>query len=119
MVSYHSVDMTSATDRFPIDFIGQLLQSALSTDYVTDWKRVLTELPFFLKEGGRVLPEAYHFKCGTPLGFYGSWGPFALAHHFVMFLCGEEVGCKTPLKYVILGDDILIGDPDLAQAYHR
>jgi len=52
------------------------------------------------------------------MGAYSSWATTTLAHHFVMFQACMD--CNTPwgeAKYVMLGDDVMIGDDRLAEAY--
>jgi hypothetical protein len=58
------------------------------------------------------------YSVGNPMGAYSSWATFALSHHFVMFWCCQELQVKwTSARYVILGDDVLIGDPRLGELY--
>lgn len=62
--------------------------------------------------------KSINYSVGNPMGFYSSWASFAVAHHYVMFECCARL--KIPYKeakYVLLGDDILIGDRQLASAY--
>lgn len=69
--------------------------------------------PFSLSSG-----EEVRYSVGNPMGFLSSWSSFALAHHFVMFWCCEDLGIRwSKAKYVILGDDVLIGDHRLGELY--
>lgn len=52
------------------------------------------------------------------MGAYSSWATFAVAHHYVVYHCCQLVGVEwRTAKYCLLGDDILIGDDALAEAY--
>jgi hypothetical protein len=60
----------------------------------------------------------FSYTVGNPMGFYSSWASFTLAHHFVMYRCCRELNIPyKEAKYVILGDDVLIGDHSLAKLY--
>lgn len=60
------------------------------------------------------------FSTGQPLGFLSSWPLFTLCHHIIVWLAAEEVypGIKF-YRYALLGDDIVIGDEKVAEAYLR
>lgn len=54
------------------------------------------------------------------MGAYSSWAVFAFSHHLVVFLAGKRVGQSldvTLTQYAIVGDDIVIFDEQLANAY--
>jgi len=60
------------------------------------------------------------YSVGNPMGFYSSWGSFALAHHFVVFWCCHTLGIRwSKARYVLLGDDILIGDSRIGELYQE
>lgn len=112
-ITLYSVDLTSATDRFPIDLICDVLEGVLPSTYVQAWRDVMVGYPFTTPSGKEV-----SYSVGNPMGFYSSWGSFALAHHFVVFWCCQDLGIPWGrAKYVMLGDDILIGDPRLGELY--
>jgi hypothetical protein len=52
------------------------------------------------------------------MGAYSSWNSFALTHHYLMYWCCKRlmIPWRTS-KYIILGDDVLIGDHKLAKLY--
>nr|QIR30254.1 RNA-dependent RNA polymerase [Plasmopara viticola lesion associated mitovirus 31] len=52
------------------------------------------------------------------MGFYSSWASFALIHHYIIYYCCKIVGKDwKSLDYCLLGDDIVIGDKDVGEAY--
>lgn len=116
------MDLTNATDRFPIDLIADVLRGALTPTYVEAWRNVMVGFPFTIpsrlrKEGD---PSEVSYSVGNPMGFYSSWGSFALAHHFVVYWCCQDLGIPWgTARYVLLGDDILIGDPRLGELYQK
>jgi len=109
---FYSVDLTSATDRFPIRLIEAVLKGRLTDDYVHHWHNIMVGLPFDSPLG------KVSYSVGNPMGAYSSWNSFAVAHHYVMYYCCRELGInwrKAP--YVLLGDDIVIKHNDLAKKY--
>jgi len=72
----------------------------------------------FLVDGP--VPKEVHYGVGNPMGAYSSWASFAISHHFVMFVASQRSGIPwSSAKYVILGDDVLIGDSHLAEEYRK
>lgn len=62
--------------------------------------------------------DEVRYAVGNPMGFYSSWASFAVAHHFCMFLAAKQCHQSFRLaKYAILGDDVIIGDHNLAREY--
>jgi hypothetical protein len=52
------------------------------------------------------------------MGAYSSWASLAIVHHFIVQFCAFKVGRIGWYKnYAILGDDIVIGDADVAKKY--
>ena len=115
---FHSLDLTAATDRFPISIISEVLGGHFPRHYVESWSRVMSGRPFewTTKQG----TEEVSYAVGNPMGAYSSWASFAVAHHYVVFICCKRLGIKwATAKYCLLGDDILIGDDALAEMYLR
>lgn len=52
------------------------------------------------------------------MGAYSSWAVFALTHHIIVRVAALKCG-KSPYfeAYALLGDDIVIGDDDVAREY--
>lgn len=113
---FGSVDLTAATDRFPIDFITFVLGPILPKSYLEAWREIMVGLPFDFSFGKQ--KEQVSYGVGTPMGAYTSWASFAIAHHYVMFSACQRVGIKwKDAPYALLGDDILIGDQRLCEEY--
>lgn len=110
---FYSVDLTAATDRFPIDLIESVLLGRFPNRYVKSWRDIMVGYPFRVPDGSFI-----SYATGNPMGAYSSWNSFALSHHFVMFYCCELLKMKwSEAPYVILGDDICIRHRVLAETY--
>jgi hypothetical protein len=91
-----SIDLSSATDRFPLSFTLEVLGAAGAAPQDL-W--LMKEV----SRGDWVLPDRTRISWtnGQPLGWYPSFGAFAFSHHALARLC-------QPTFYRILGDDIVI-----------
>lgn len=60
------------------------------------------------------------YRVGQPLGYYSSWALFALSHHIVIWLAADRVYADRRVfrAYAVLGDDVVIGDRGVAEAYY-
>jgi len=109
---FYSVDLSSATDRFPIEVISHLLKAQLPTSYVDAWQDVMVGYPFDYNKHKLI------YACGNPMGAYSSFNSFALTHHYIIYYCCKELGKSWKrLPYYLLGDDIVIGDKDVGDMY--
>lgn len=113
---FHSLDLTAATDRFPISVISMVLKGLLPSSFVESWVQIMVSAPFDYKRNNKL--EKVYYSVGNPMGAYSSWNSFSIAHHYIIYWCCKELGVdfKTS-KYVMLGDDILIGCDQLASKY--
>lgn len=110
---FYSIDLTAATDRFPIDLIEIVLAGRLPKPFVTMWRRIMVGFPFQLPDKSMI-----SYSAGNPMGAYSSWNSFALSHHFVMYYCCKLLKMNwSEAPYVILGDDVLIRHKCLAECY--
>lgn len=112
--TYYSVDLSNATDRFPIQLIEILLKAQLPPSYVDSWKQTMVGYPFEFQ--GKYIK----YSTGNPMGAYSSFNSFAFTHHYLIFYCCKVLGksWKT-LPYALLGDDIVIGDKDVGELYMK
>jgi hypothetical protein len=115
---FYSIDLTAATDRFPIDLIAIILKGLLPESYVDHWKKIMVNHPFKFKKSRNSEESELSYSTGNPMGAYSSWASFAVAHHYVIYYCCRELNIQwSDSKYCLLGDDIVIGDRDLAEKY--
>lgn len=111
---FYSVDLSSATDRFPIQVIKDLLRTQLPASYVDAWEQVMVGYPFDYNDDKLV------YRVGNPMGAYSSFNSFALTHHFIIYHCCRVLGKSWKrLPYNLLGDDIVIGDKEVGELYMK
>lgn len=110
---YHSIDLTSATDRFPIKLQVKVLESLIGPEKAQAWKEVMVDRPFHYED------TIVNYNCGQPMGAYSSWAVFALCHHFIVYVAAKKAGYLTKRfdNYILLGDDIVIGNDNVAREY--
>nr|UOL49043.1 MAG: putative RNA-dependent RNA polymerase [Mitoviridae sp.] len=109
---FYSVDLTAATDRFPIDLISLVLEAKLGQPYVKAWKTIMVGFPFESPKG------SLRYSVGNPMGAYSSWSSFAVAHHFVVYSCIQDLNLSwSDVPYCLLGDDIVIGHEKVGELY--
>jgi hypothetical protein len=111
--NFWSLDLKSATDRFPISLQEKLLGVMMNdTEKAELWRNTLVDRDYKLPSGGTT-----RYSVGQPMGAYSSWTAFTLTHHLVVqwsaYLC-NRAGFKD---YILLGDDIVIRDDKVAQKY--
>jgi len=62
-------------------------------------------------------PDSIFYKTGQPMGAYSSWAMMSLTHHLIVHTAAKR--SASPLKYVLLGDDIVIVGDSLATEYRK
>jgi len=106
-----SYDLSAATDRLPLDFQVQVLQS-LGIGWAQHWADLLSGRPWEF-EGKPV-----HYSVGQPIGALSSWAMLALSHHILVQIAAHRAGVKEWFShYALLGDDIVIADKSVADNY--
>lgn len=110
--SFHSIDLTTATDRFPIAIEKLILSIWFGEEYAKAWENIMVSLPF------DYLGRKIFYKTGNPMGAYSSWATFAIAHHFFIFVACKQANKRwNRCPYCLLGDDIVIADDEVAERY--
>jgi hypothetical protein len=109
-------DLSAATDRFPISVQVDVLSHLYNREVAMAWKQVLVSRPYYLKETN----TSYTYGAGQPMGALSSWGVFSLCHHVIVQIAATRVGNrKWFTEYALLGDDIVITDPLVADEYYN
>ena len=104
----HSVDLTGATDYFPLDFQLKILKKLLvNHEYISLFEE-LSRGPWNY-QGSTI-----RWLKGQPLGLYPSFGSFALAHGLLLFILNDF---RHENAFFVLGDDVVILDDRLHSRY--
>lgn len=118
--SYHSLDLSAATDRFPIELQVQLLSKIAGPFYASCWKNLMVAEPFAahnFSNSGKVEWKNIFYAVGQPMGARSSWAMFTLTHHLVVQYAAYQNGKYPFSQYILLGDDIVIYDDAVAKTY--
>jgi len=107
--AFSCFDLSSATDRLPIDLQVDILNTVLS-GLGESWKTLL-DIEWFYKG------EYYKYAVGQPMGAYSSWAMLAVTHHVIVHKAAERCKLSSFSDYAVLGDDIIIQDDKVAQEY--
>jgi hypothetical protein len=111
--SFWSLDLSSATDRFPVKLQERLLTRIFDNQKLgLSWHSILSNRRFTTPEG-----DVLSYNTGQPMGTYSSWISFTLAHHLVVYYCSQLCGLNNFNQYIILGDDIVIKNNAVAKKY--
>lgn len=111
--SFHSLDLSSATDRFPLKLQVELMRKLIGDAKAEAWARILTDLPYDYQG------KPVFYRAGQPMGAYSSWAAFTMTHHLLVFAAASEVGKSDFSAYALLGDDIVIADDAVATKYRE
>jgi len=105
----HCVDLSGATDYFPLSLQIDLLQVLYPNmvDYISLFKE--------LSRSSWVMGNTtIKWTKGQPLGLYPSFGSFALTHGMLLFYLNNYTHNN---EFFVLGDDVIILNDSLAAKY--
>jgi hypothetical protein len=113
-----SVDLKSATDRWPLYLMFELTKSLFGHEFASAAVNAALAMNIFDITFVRAKSKTVSFIAGQPLGYYSSWPLFALSHHFVVWYAAETFyRGETFDRYAVLGDDVVIADPRVSAVY--
>lgn len=104
-----SLDLSSATDRFPIALQKIVVKTKFGEEIGDLWAKVISDREFTLGD------KTIRWGRGQPLGALSSWGVFALTHHLFIRWCAGNPKFED---YIILGDDVAILNERVAKIYN-
>lgn len=104
----HSVDLSNATDYFPLEVQVKALQ-ALIGDHPSIDLFVEISRSQWLSTIGTI-----RWNQGQPLGLYPSFASFGLTHGFLLLYL---LGKSYENEFYVLGDDVIILNDDLYKKY--
>jgi len=59
----------------------------------------------------------FGYSVGQGIGFYSSWTSLALTHHVIIRECGRRAGLRGFRDYLVLGDDMVVANGEVASIY--
>lgn len=104
----HSVDLTGATDYFPLDLQLHVLRSITNRHDYINLFRDISRGEWLYRD------TKIRWKKGQPLGLQPSFASFALCHGLLLFYLN---GFKHNNAFFVLGDDVVILDSCLHASY--
>lgn len=112
---FYSMDLSSATDRFPIKVQEFVLGVLIGEEKAAAWARLMVGQPFRTPEGDSLI-----YSVGQPMGARSSWSTFTLCHHLIVHVAAKRAGKPGFFtNYMLLGDDIVIADCSVAKHYRE
>jgi hypothetical protein len=116
---YYSIDLSAATDRFPVDLQVAVLAELTSKEYAGAWERLIKAQKFCVPwEKHNGIERLVQYAVGQPMGAYSSWALFAVTHHVLVRLAAKRAGMGVRFtRYALLGDDIVINHHGVAAEY--
>jgi hypothetical protein len=125
-----SFDLSAATDRLPIRVQQSILAVMFTPAFAERWRSLLVDREYSILPPVRDRPadpihlydesEHYRYAVGQPMGAYSSWAMLALTHHAIVQFAAFRAGVDGWFRdYAVLGDDIIIGNEDVANHYLR
>lgn len=115
-----SMDLSNASDNIPLDLQLELMSRlGVSTRWI-QFYRDCCRGDWYLTSVRGGLATRISWTVGAPLGLYPVFASFTLWHHSLVQSCFHDlgtpkVGGKWP--YAIIGDDLWLGDTEVANLY--
>jgi hypothetical protein len=109
---FWSLDLTAATDRFPIWIQEKVIKAFYGFEKGEAWSNLLIGRDYATPSGDHL-----RYEVGQPMGAYSSWATFAVTHHFVVQWAALLCGYNNFDQYILLGDDIVIKNDKVALKY--
>lgn len=120
-----SFDLKSATDLIPVELYVKVLAFSLGEGLAQAWSDLLVQRDYtrIYNEDGDPRAKVFdsvRYTRGQPMGTLSSWGGLALVHHFLVYIASQRAKVQGRfLDYLVLGDDIVIGDERVADHYKQ
>ncbi|ALD60243.2 ORF [Binucleate Rhizoctonia mitovirus K1] len=109
----YSLDLSAATDRLPVLLQAMILDHLTGIKGFGDAWRSLVVGRDFTSE---IFPKV-RYSTGQPMGFKSSFVMLGLTHHIIVQEAAARVGFDSFEDYVILGDDIVVANTEVAEQY--
>lgn len=118
----YSLDLSSATDRLPINLQVKLISKMFrNEDLANKWKTLLVGRSYSVPKDANSHLKSVNYAVGQPMGALSSWAMLALTHHFIVQCAAWNCGIISPTRvyknYALLGDDLVLGDHQVMISY--
>jgi len=115
----YGYDLSSATDRLPIILQSAILEGLIGRMLAALWQLILVNRDYYIpKNSYGINIKSVRYAVGQPMGALSSWAMLALCHHAIMQYASKLIGnTGWNTDYEVLGDDIGIFSPALAEKY--
>jgi hypothetical protein len=113
-----SLDASSFTDRFPLDFQKTILHELVKQDFISQAMYDVFDITSDMKYWFQPINRLVSYKFGQPQGLGPSFSLATLAHYVLVDALRMALNIKTK-PFRVLGDDIIIANQDLAHAYMK
>jgi hypothetical protein len=104
----HSVDLSSATDYFPLEFQSLCMRAVFGNIPDISLFETISRSLWISPIG------AVRWNRGQPLGLYPSFAVFTASHGLLLWCLN---GCQWNKDFFVLGDDVVILNDDLHRRY--
>lgn len=125
----YSYDLKSATDLIPLRLYRFVFGPILTRNILEPWLRLLVDRSFLVPkdvlDAHPHCPLRVRYGTGQPMGALTSWASMALVHHALVLFSAYSSGVVTKWEilsfreYLVLGDDVVIANKTVAEAYTR
>jgi len=112
---YFCYDLKSATDMIPFSLSLELLTPIFGSTFVDAIRLLLVERDFQVGNDRRM--GSVRYTRGQPMGALGSWSIMSITHHALVRFAAFKVGLTQFTDYLVLGDDLVIANAEVAKAY--
>jgi hypothetical protein len=82
-------------------------------EYAQAWREVMVDHEFYVPWEDRYVKYA----TGQPMGAYSSWATLNIFHHIFIKAIALKLGIPNFSDYVVLGDDVVIANKEVAEMY--
>jgi hypothetical protein len=116
----YGFDLSAATDRLPISSQKAILNSLFGIGDM--WGSILVNRDYIISKNNYNIPEqSLRYEVGQPMGALSSWAMLNLTHHLMIQFVAQSLGKISKGvwydQYIILGDDLVLFDKDIASRY--
>lgn len=119
----YSLDLSAATDRLPLSIQILLYKSLVNDEFAIRWAKLLVGRGYLANKEKYKVSEILYYSVGQPMGALSSWGSLAIIHHFIVQAAAWDAGVVKVgtwfKEYAVLGDDLVIFNKRVKEAYLR